>query len=121
MDQLVKMAYAMKKKEFSKGSVVARQGERADVVWFIEKGKLAVVQHMVSKTNKKQDFRMKDDADNTKEELSQPVNMSKAKVTVDIAELGAHDIFGIVEALGNEKKMKRQAYALSYLETFYVQ
>jgi CRP-like cAMP-binding protein len=120
MDELVKMAYIMKKKQFPKGSVVAKQGERSDVVWLIEKGKLAVTQYIVRNTSKKDEFNERDDIDHFKEGISQSIHKMKEKLTVDIAELGPHDIFGIVEALTNEKKMRRQAYALSNLEMFYV-
>ena len=42
MDQLVKMAYAMKQKVYQKGIVLARQGNRADFVSIVRKGKIKI-------------------------------------------------------------------------------
>jgi len=39
MDELVKLAYALKKKEFSRGENLAKQGDRSESVYLIIKGK----------------------------------------------------------------------------------
>lgn len=101
MDQLVKMAYAMKKRQYSKGTSLVRQGDRADFVYVVNKGKIAILKKMINQANK---------------QITASNGITKgssAEISVDIAELGPHDIFGLVELFGSSKKMKREAYALT--------
>jgi CRP-like cAMP-binding protein len=42
MDQLVKLAYAIKKRDFEKGGLLAKQGDRADNIFMVIKGKIRV-------------------------------------------------------------------------------
>ena len=107
MDQLVNMAYSMKKVLYEKGSKVADEGDRVDQVWIVRKGRI-----MVNITGK----------DSSK---SSSVNIkfqrnSYAKQDIEIAELGSSDIFGLVEIISGHKKMKRTAIAITPLEVFLI-
>ena len=101
MDHLVKMAYAMKKKDFVRGEQLCRQGDRAELIFLIKKGKCKVSIMSVVKL------------ENDVGKLVGTTNRA-----VDIAELGENDIFGLVESYGGSKKMKRTAAAASPLEVY---
>jgi len=117
MDQHVKMAYSMKKKEYSTGSVVTRQGDRAELIYFVKSGGLSIVQKITSKTDKKVGT-----MSGYQKNLGAIIaNTDSEQHDVCIAELGSHDIFGVLEMLGNSKKMKREAVASSNSEIFIVQ
>lgn len=101
-DELVKMAYAMKKRTYKKGTLIAKQGDRLEFVEMILKGKIKVLQRLPNTGAK------------TSGVLSE-------EVTVEIAELECNDMFGIVEVIGNFKKMKTEAQAVSTVETYVIQ
>jgi hypothetical protein len=42
-------------------------------------------------------------------------------VVIDIAKIGSHDVFGIVEAVTKSKKMKREAVAYTDVGAFLIQ
>ena len=110
MDQLVKMGYAMKKKQYSKGSVLVRQGDRADIVWILEKGKVSIVQHVQSEHRKRgQERRHRTSADGLPSDR-----------VIDIAEICGNDIFGLVEVFSKSKKMKREGRVLQNLDVFII-
>ena len=113
MDELVKLAYAMKKKAFSKGAIIFKQGERSECIAIVKKGRISVVQKMTNHENKKGVVTLSE-AKNTEMKSSKDL-------IVHIAELGAHDMFGIVELCRGFKKMKREALALTLVEVFLVQ
>ena len=104
----MKMAYAMKKKVYSKGGVIFSQGDRSECVAIIKKGKISIVQKMANHESKKATVtHMKKDSSND--------------IAVHIAELGAHDMVGIVELCKGFKKMKREVSALTLVEVFLIQ
>ncbi|GMH68873.1 hypothetical protein TrST_g3172 [Triparma strigata] len=101
MDQLVKLAYAIKRKDFEKGGLLAKQGDRADNIFMVIKGKIRV--QISSESH------LTDD------------HGSKVGVTnklVEIAELGENDIFGLVEGFDNKRKMKRTGLAVVATEVY---
>ncbi len=100
------MAYAMKKKSYSKGTHISKQGDRVEIVLMIIKGTLKIVQKL-NKGSKKAAI------------LSDETNTDE--IVVEIAELESNDMFGIVEVLGNLKKMKREAITSSTVDAYVVQ
>jgi CRP-like cAMP-binding protein len=113
MDELVKMAYAMKKKAYSKGTIIFKQGERSEFIAIVKKGRISVVQKMTNHENKKGIV--------TLSNAKYVKTKSSSDLIVHIAELGAHDMFGIVELYRGFKKMKREALALTPVEVFLIQ
>lgn len=102
MDQLVKLGYAMKKKELPKDSTVIRQGERMEYCWFIKEGAVRISHRVNSKQRKKLTY-----ADGQ-------VEAPEQSLTVDIADLGPFDCIGLVESMDeNAKKSQRDAVTLS--------
>lgn len=103
MDDLVKMAYTMKKKNFAKGAIVVPQGEYIENVILLKNGKLSVYMKIF------------------KSGSSNMGMSSNLEVRVDIAQLNEGDIFGMIEAIENNcKKTKREATAATDLETFVI-
>eukprot|EP00814_Leptocylindrus_danicus_P016250 CAMPEP_0116030724 /NCGR_PEP_ID=MMETSP0321-20121206/17035_1 /TAXON_ID=163516 /ORGANISM="Leptocylindrus danicus var. danicus, Strain B650" /LENGTH=632 /DNA_ID=CAMNT_0003505605 /DNA_START=82 /DNA_END=1980 /DNA_ORIENTATION=+ len=102
VDQLVEMSYGMKKQEFSPGSLLVRQGDRAENILIIKKGQIRV--SIAIDTKKDDDKYATDDHD-----------------LLEVATLAESDLFGIVEAFQNFKKMKRSAIALTAVEVFTIQ
>lgn len=96
----------MKKRSYSKGSQIAKQGDRVEMVVMIVKGSIKIVQRL-SKGAKKSTV------------LSNDPNPDE--IVVEIAELFCNDLFGIIEVLGNLKKMKREAIASSPVDAFVIQ
>jgi CRP-like cAMP-binding protein len=82
IDQLVKLAYGMKKKEYKRGEIIAAQGAKVEHVYLIVKGKVKLT---ISNEVELTGF-------NEKGEKTGMTNK-----VVDIAELGDNDIFGLVE------------------------
>ena len=105
MDQLVLMAYSMKKMVYEKGSKIASEGDRADQVWIIRKGKM-----MITVTGKEPSHHLKIDSEMN----------HKTTGVIEIAELGNSDIFGLVEVISGSKKMKRAAVAMTCAEVFLI-
>ena len=100
------MAYAMKKKSYTKGTTITKQGDRVEIVVMIKTGSIKIVQKL-NKGSKKT------------AKLSDGANSDE--IIVEIAELCSNDIFGIVEVLENLKKMKREAIASTDVDGFIVQ
>ena len=113
MDQLVKMAYSMKKKDYPKGSEVVRQGERMEYVWLVKEG-MVRISHKVhsSQGRRPKSGRLQVDENN---DVS-----SGQSLTVDVADLGQHDCIGLVESLDEKKKSQREATTLCSSEFFFV-
>lgn len=109
MDELVKMAYAMKKKVYCKGGIIFSQGDRSECVAIVKKGKISIVQKMTNHENKK---------GSTATHLK---GKASNDIAVHIAELSAHDMVGIVELCKGFKKMKREVSALTPVEVFLIQ
>lgn len=114
-DDLVKMSYSINKKIFPKGSVIAKQGSRAGFVVLVQKGTILIYQKL-SKGAKKRSAKTSIVAfpgDNDQHHEDQLV--------IDIAKIGSHDVFGVVEAVTKSKKMKREAVASTDVEAFLIQ
>ena len=113
MDQLVKLAYSMKKKCFDKGCIIVEQGERMDQLWIIKQG-LVRVSHRVIPANSIDDIQRGIRSGRKERKSNEPV-------TVDIADLGATDAIGLVESIEESvKKSHREVTALSKTEIFFV-
>ena len=94
MDQLVKMAYAMKQKVYQKGIVLARQGNRADFVSIVRKGKIKISLFP-------NDARQLASGANLSSPSVQAPLLGTSERHIDISELGVNDMFGLVEVLGS--------------------
>lgn len=104
-DDLVKISFAMRKRKYGKGSIIINQGDRFDKIFMLSNGTIHISLKMTKTSNKS---------------LS---NTEKDKdVIIEIAELSwtDHDIFGIEEMMNGSKKYKRQATALTDVETYFV-
>lgn len=104
----------MKKRTYSKGIPIAKQGDRVEVAVMIVKGSLKIVQTRNKGAKKSASL-----TDNTSAPLTD--NYSSDEIVVEIADLGCNDIFGIVEIMGNLKKMRTAAIASTPVEAFVVQ
>ena len=116
MSQLVKMAYAMKKKQYGKGSEVIRQGKRMEYVWMIKEGAVRV-SHVVN-TNK-------GGKHSTRKSIpvlvDEPDATSESRLKVDIADLGINDCIGLVESVDDTvKKSSREVVTLCQTELFFL-
>jgi CRP-like cAMP-binding protein len=108
----------MRKKDYSKGSIILRQGDRVDSIALVKKGAVKIVHKMTKqRTNKLLHLENRRDSVN----VSSQTSSEPVEITVDIAEIGPHDLIGVVEAMTNAKKMRNEAYAQSQLEVFYIQ
>jgi len=105
MDQLVLMAYSMKKVPYEKGSRIVREGDRVDQIWIIRKGKMMISVAGKDTTHPLRSFTSKD---------------QKKYGTIEIAELSSSDIFGLIEVVSGIKKMKRSATAVTPIEAFII-
>mmetsp|Transcript_1722 Transcript_1722/g.2680 ORF Transcript_1722/g.2680 Transcript_1722/m.2680 type:complete len:192 (-) Transcript_1722:150-725(-) len=104
MYQLVKIAYKMKKRSFDKGSVIIQQGERMEHLWIIKSGTVRIVQKGI-----RNDVNARNGRKNSKEPVS-----------VDIADLGAKDMIGLIECIDESaKKSQREAIVLTTSELFF--
>ena len=119
MDELVKLAYSMRKKSYNKGSLILKQGDRVDSVAILKKGSVKIVHKMnKQRANKSLPY------NGRKESIIS--NSSKAavetvEVSVDIAEVGPSDLLAVVEAMINSKKMRNNVFAQNPTEAFFVQ
>ena len=114
MDQLVKLAYAMKKKSFEKGGVIVQQGERMENLWIIKEGRVRISHNVIPPSS----------IDSIQQGIRSGVRKQpKEPITVDIANLGANDAIGLVESIEESitlKKSNRNAIALVATEVFFV-
>ena len=111
MDQLVKLAYAMKKKSFEKGSVIIQQGERMENLWLIQEGRVRISHNVIPPSS----------IDTIQRGGGR--NQPKEPITVDVANLGANDAIGLVESIEESitlKKSNRNAIAMVATEVFFV-
>ena len=108
-DKLIKLAYSMKKKTFAEGTTIAREGDRIEFVHMIRKGRIRVVKRIKGKQRKR-----------THGGGGAYASGSSPDRTIDIAELGEGDMFGLVEAASKSKKMKREALAIKPTDVFTV-
>jgi len=90
VDQLVFLSYEMKKYEISAGTSIVCEGSRAENVFIIKCGKVQI---------------------SVKVQRNGRHQQKNIGTKIEIATLGANDLFGIVEALNKYPKMKRTAEA----------
>jgi CRP-like cAMP-binding protein len=113
MDQLVKMAYAMKKKQFDPGAEVVKQGERVEYCWLIKEGAVRI-SHRVNATKGRKTrghSSYVDVRDGAPEQ----------SITVDIADLRANDCIGLVESMDEQtRKSQRDAVTLCSAELYFL-
>ena len=114
MDQLVKLAYATKKKSFEKGSHIIIQGERMEHLWLIKNGSVRISHKVVPPIS----IKLKKVVHS---ELSRSRKQPKQPITVDIADLGPTDAIGLVESLEESvKKSQRDACCNAATDMFFV-
>ncbi|GMH49394.1 hypothetical protein TrRE_jg6140 [Triparma retinervis] len=102
MDELVRMAYAMKKREVGKNQPLVKQGDKAEYVFLVIKGKVKL------SINSETDLTS-----------SSGEKIGTTNKIVDVAELCEGDIAGLVEAFDGKKKMERSIHAMgSGVEVF---
>jgi len=105
IDCLVKVAYVMQKRCFEKGSTIIQQGERMEHLWIINDGTVRIIQKGIRNDVKSKNGR----------------KQSKQLLSVDIADLGAKDLIGLIECVDESvKKSQREAVALTTSEVFFV-
>ena len=108
VDQLAKMAYAMKKKQYSEGSVIIHQGERMEYLWIIKEGVVRVSHRVISNQG------------NYSIQKNNSYSDETSTLTVDLAYLGCCDCIGLIESLDdNVKKSQREAVALTSTVDFF--
>lgn len=117
MDELVKLAYAMRKKLYSKGSVILSQGDRVDSIAIVKKGTVKII-HKMTKQRKTKMLHSEGRKDSL---LPNKITSESVEIAIDIAETGPHDLVGIVEAMTNSKKMRNEALAQNQVEIFFIQ
>ncbi len=115
MDQIVKVAYAMKKKQFEKGSTVIQQGDRVDCLWIIRDGVVRVSHRVPSPY----DLRGRDILFNQSGKLKDGKDQSES--SIEIANLGRNDVIGLIESLEPAvRKSTREVVALCDTEMFFL-
>ena len=108
MDQLIKMAYAMKKRQYEKGSVIIRQGERMEYCWLIKEGAVRI-SHRVNASQGRKSVRQ-----SRTSYVDERNEAAEQSLIVDVADLGSPDCIGLVESMDdNARKSQRDAVALS--------
>jgi len=111
MDQLIKMAYAMKRRHYDKGSKVICQGQRMEYVWLIKQGAVRV-SHIVSRAKSIQKY---------KPNCAQEQDVASVSLVIDLADLGQTDCIGLIESIDeNAKKSQREAVTLCASELFFL-
>ncbi|GMI36981.1 hypothetical protein TrCOL_g2519 [Triparma columacea] len=95
MDELVRMAYAMKRKEIVKNGALVKQGDKAEYVFLVIKGKV----------------KLSINSEATLKNASGE-KIGTANKMVEIAELSEGDIVGLVEAFDGKKTMERSIHAI---------
>ena len=122
-DQIVKLAYQIKKREMAKGDVLAKQGDSSNVIFLIIKGRIKVrggkrragMARVLLLTPRSVQIQV------SSESVLKDSDGSKVGVTtkvVEIAELGENDIFGLVETYENKRKMMRTGMCVQSGEVF---
>ena len=114
MDQLVKLAYAMKKKSFDTGSTIIQQGERMDHLWIVKSGLVKLSRKLVI-----QPYSI--DQRGMRNRVSIGNGKPKQSIVVDIADIGATDAIGLIESMEESViKSQRDAVAVAMTEMFFV-
>jgi CRP-like cAMP-binding protein len=106
----------MNEKHFPKGSIIARQGDRTDSIVMVQKGTILIYQKIVKATK-----RYNTSTSSNSVITSVGKDQCGGEVVIDIAKIGSHDVFGIVEAVTKSKKMKREAVAYTDVGAFLIQ
>lgn len=115
-DDIVKISYSMNEKHFPKGSIIARQGDRTDSIVMVQKGTILIYQKIVKATK-----RSNTSTSSNSVIASVGKDQCGGEVVIDIAKIGSHDVFGLVEAVTKSKKTKREAVAYTDVGAFLIQ
>ena len=127
-DQLIKLAYAMKKRSFAEGTTIASEGDHVESVYFVRKGRVKVQSAVKGGKNsspsinlvnrcKKRPIGAIDDEEITNDNAARE---SKSARDIDIAFLGDGEIVGLVELASKSKKMRRSVLATKHTDMFVV-
>ena len=114
-DQLIKLAYAMKKKSYPEGAVIASEGEHIEFLYIIQRGRV-MVRSAVKGGSTTSSNKSSTGTGSTNYEHKRPLDSARGSnnnipsenpQNVDIAILGDGDVIGLVEAATKSKKMRR--------------
>ena len=127
-DQLIKLAYAMKKKTYAEGTVVVREGEEHfEFVYFIRKGRVKVqsaIKGGTCKNGTSMSYKKRQFCAIHGEEIANKNNFSETGTEtergIDIAILGSGEMVGLVEIATKSKKMRRTVIATKRTDVFVV-
>lgn len=130
-DQLIKVAYSMKKKTYAEGTVIAREGDHVELVYFIRKGRVKVQSARKGGQNGTNIQKNNIQTMNYKkrplraiggEEITNNNDFSRTDTErgIDIAFLGSGEIVGLVEIATKSKKMRRTIIATRCTDMFVV-
>ena len=98
--------------------MILRQSDRVDSIAIIKKGTVKIVHKMTKqRTNKLLPLETRRDS----VKISNQSSSESVDIVVDIAEIGPHDLIGVVEAMTNAKKMRNEAFAQNQVEIFFIQ
>jgi hypothetical protein len=100
MDQIVKLAYAMKQRECGKGEVFAKEGGLVEYTWFIVTGKVKITTQY--------EVPIEESLQLTKKGMSlRAAFASKEKADVEVAYVRDKDMLGLVELANRFRKQRR--------------
>jgi hypothetical protein len=115
MDQLIELAYAMRKKSFEGGEAIVRQGERVDHVWMIKNGIVRILHNVLPPTRSEGIVQgMCNDAHKRRQ--------LKAPISVYIVDLRAREVIDLTECIeeSSTRMSQAEAVALTKTEVFFV-
>ncbi len=120
MDELVKLAYSMRKKTYNKGTLILKQGDRVDSVTMLKKGSTKII-HKMNKQRPAKAVSYNGRKESILSTASSKPSIETLEVSIDIAEVGPNDLLAIVEAMTSCKKMRNDVFAQCEVEVFFVQ
>ncbi len=120
-DQLIKLAYAMKKKSYIDGAVIACEGQQIEFLYMIQRGRVMVRSAIKGGTSNNKNST---GTGSTNYEYKRPLDSDRGSnniknippetpQNVDIAILGDGDVICLVEAATKSKKMRRTIVAVT--------
>lgn len=110
MDAIVKLAYAMKKKYFEKGTVIAKDGSFVQGTWFIIRGKVLVSKEYDIPSDSKCELQVV--------KSLRALMDSQKKGQVEIAYLRDKDMFGLIELSNKCRKLGRTYTSVEPTEVY---
>jgi CRP-like cAMP-binding protein len=131
-DQLIKLAYAMKKKTFADGTVIAREGDHVECIYMIRRGRVKL-QSAIKGGNSSRNFPKQNTRNARTRQLGYKkrplgaidgeegtITTSETLQGIDIAFLGDGEMLGLVEAATKSKKMRRTIITTKCTDMFVV-